>query len=285
MKIQFSRTGKILTILLFLVHTASIVFAEEPRIIKVVGKAEISNLKTEQASPAAVDVKLKPGDTITVAGKGDVIIQIGKNTVRAHVKENTKIEYSGKTFFRNVQCFELYKGWIRFKIEKGNKLDLKTPHMVASVRGTEFIALATSKASSVSVLSGKVLTKDIRGHEKMLEANTYAVAGPKGMIETGKGRASQTMTDNKDESKKNRTDKPSTDKDQSKKDAAGKNDAGQEGSGKSSSDRGNSAKGDSSKGGSGKGAGGKGGSDKGGSDKGNGGKGAAGKSNNTGGDN
>ena len=283
MKIIINRIGKILAIISVLVLPATAAFSEEPRIIKVVGKAEIIHLDEEQSSPAAVDVELKPGDKITVAGKGSVTIQIGKNTIYTLVKENTKVEYCGESFYQNIQRFDLKWGGIWFKIEKGNKLDLKTPHMVASVRGTEFIAQTTSKKTSVSVVSGRVLTQDLQGNQHMLETNTYAIAGPQGLIETGIGSARSIMPDKKDPVKKATTRKKNIEKDKGKKGAPGKSGATQSNTGKSSSDKGRSDKGGSGKQGNDKGAGGKSSSDKGAegkSDKGANGKNAAGKSNN-----
>lgn len=258
MKIIINRIGKILAIIFVLVLPATAAFSEEPRIIKVVGKAEIIHLDEEQSSPAAVDVELKPGDKITVAGKGSVMIQIGKNTIYTMVKENSKVEYCGESFYQNIQRFDLKWGGIWFKIEKGNKLDLKTPHMVASVRGTEFIAHTTSKKTSVSVVSGRVQTQDLQGNQHMLETNSYAIAGPQGLIETGIGSARSIMPDKKDPVKKATTSKKNIEKDKGKKGAPGKGGATQSHTGKSSSDKGGSGKQDNDKG-----AGGKGSSDKG----------------------
>ena len=80
------------------------------------------------------------------------------------------------------------------KLKKGDKLDVKTLHVVASVRGTEFLAHTAENRSSISVISGRVHTRDHRGNNLELNSDSYAVIDKEGYIEVGKGRHVQGIT-------------------------------------------------------------------------------------------
>jgi hypothetical protein len=161
--------------------------AENPKIIHVAGKAELLEAKSEAPIQATVGAQLKPGSKIVVFGKGTVEIKVGKESINATAGDDTQLEYKGRSFFKGVERFTLQKGRALFKIKKGDKLDVKTPHVVASVRGTEFLARADEKRSSISVISGSVHTRDQRGNNLELNSDSYAVIDKQGFVEVGKG--------------------------------------------------------------------------------------------------
>jgi len=167
---------------------ASPALAGDPKIIHVAGKAQLLEAKGESPTQATVGAKLKPGSKIVVVGKGSVEIKIGTESINATVGDDTLIEYTGRSFFKGVERFTLQKGGALFKIKKGDKLDVKTPHVVASVRGTEFHAHTDKGRSSISVISGRVHTADSRGNNLELHSDSYAVIDERGIVEVGKGR-------------------------------------------------------------------------------------------------
>jgi hypothetical protein len=168
--------------------------ADSPKIIHVAGKAEILEAKGETATQATVGAQLKPGSKIVVVGKGTVEIKVGKESINATAGDDTQLEYKGRSLFKGVERFTLQKGRALFKIKKGDKLDVKTPHVVASVRGTEFLAHADDNNSSISVISGRVHTRDQHGNNLDLQSDSYAVINEQGFVEVGKGRHVNSIT-------------------------------------------------------------------------------------------
>ncbi len=157
-------------------------FAQGPRVLRIVGKAEIYSVAEKRGVPAIIGQALHRGDRIQVVGKGTVVIQKKKGAIEAVVTGGSKLEYLGRSFWKRVERFAVPEGVIRFKIMKGKKLDVKTPHMVASVRGTEFITKVQSDLSTISVISGTVLVRDFYGGEQLLGPNSSINASKDGFV-------------------------------------------------------------------------------------------------------
>ena len=180
MKKKIKKLGIHFFVTILLCFLSSQAFAEGPKVIKVVGKAEIHrpskrkiiristkreiSKASEKRVPVSVGEEIHPGDRIQVVGKGVVVIQKGKASIEGFVTDNSELNYLGKSFLKGVERFTVPKGLLRFKIKKGYSVDVKTPHLVASVRGTEFTTPVETNISTVSVVSGEVMVSDFKGY-------------------------------------------------------------------------------------------------------------------------
>ncbi len=155
--------------------------AEDPKIIKIIGKAEILKVARAQKRPAVTGQQLQPGDKLRVIGKGLVIVRQNDVVNNAWVTHDSELEYMGTDRGDQTEKFAVPQGVIYFEIKKGSKLDVQTTHLVASVRGTEFITHAKSKASRVRVISGKVKVCDASGRSELLHGGMRISATKKGL--------------------------------------------------------------------------------------------------------
>ncbi len=182
MEATVNRLGTVFCVLILSSWLSGEALAEGPKVFKIVGKAEIWEAAKTRGVPAVVGEALRRGDRIRVAGKGTVVIQKKKTAVEVFVTSDSRLNYLGRSFWKGVERFAVQEGLIRFKIKKGNKLDVKTPHLVASVRGTEFITEVKSDISRVYVVTGRVLTKDFHGRERLLGPNSSISASKDGFV-------------------------------------------------------------------------------------------------------
>ena len=168
-------------ILMFVLLWPTVGLAEDPKVIKIIGKAEILKVAEAQTQQAAVGQQLQPGDKLRVSGKGLVIIRQPNVVTNAWVTHDSELEYLGKDRSDQTGKFAVPQGIIYFEIKKGSKLDVQTTHLVASVRGTEFITHAKSNESHVRVISGKVKVSDPSGKNEMLRGGMRISATKNGL--------------------------------------------------------------------------------------------------------
>jgi len=142
-----------------------------PEVQMVFGAAEISNTVTGASRPLVQGDMLQAGDVIVVEGKGLVVLEEKDGTIRVRVTGGSSLGYDGVTP-EGLNQYEVPDGMNWFKVTPGTELDVKTPTLVASVRGTEFGVMVADGIASVAVLSGAVETRDSIGRESMQGAGS-----------------------------------------------------------------------------------------------------------------
>ncbi|MDO9508709.1 MAG: FecR family protein [Thermovirgaceae bacterium] len=155
--------GFLLSVLL-LVATAPVFAASGPEVNLVFGAAEITNSVTGVSRPVSQGESLEAGDVIVVESKGLVVMEEKDGSVKVLATGGSTLRFDGVTPDGQNQ-YEVPDGLIWFKVTPGTKLDVKTPTLVASVRGTEFGVMVSQGLASVAVLSGNVSTRDSIGRE------------------------------------------------------------------------------------------------------------------------
>lgn len=123
-------------------------------ISKLTGKVEV--FKQQEWSPAEVGLKLKPNDKLKTYSTGRAELTFADNST-IWIKENTELNIA--TLFPEDRSVEVKTGQVRTKVtplKQGHKFSLKTPTVVAAVRGTEFILIVGETDAQILVVSGRL---------------------------------------------------------------------------------------------------------------------------------
>jgi hypothetical protein len=122
---------------------------------------------------------LKQGDTIvegtkiiTEGDKSFAEIYIDQNAVK--VLGNSMLVFSKLSLTNSGQITDLFieKGNVFSKVrklEKGDSYNVKSPHSVAAVRGTDFFVSDDGKKTNIACVEGKVEVSDSAAHSVVLE--------------------------------------------------------------------------------------------------------------------
>lgn len=102
---------------------------------------------------ATIDSTIQEADTVTTKKNSYVVIALG-DFATVSLKPNTRI-YLNSLSNGKSEIFQ-ESGKTFSKVKKGTSYAIKTPTMVAGVRGTSFEVSTTAYTSSVSLLEGKV---------------------------------------------------------------------------------------------------------------------------------
>ena len=159
------------------------VYANDLTIIKVVGHGVVISEDNKISN-------IKPGDTVS---EGNKVVVLGKGTVHMVSKnELVTLKADNEATFKYSKTGptgKIYlghtKGQIRFKVVPGNKLDIKTPHMVASVRGTEFTLEVEEEETVLIVDEGEVEATDNQKKSMGVKAG-FAIRSAKDGFTLGK---------------------------------------------------------------------------------------------------
>ncbi len=163
MKIRF------LSFVLSFFMFASPAFAENLIITEVVGHGLVFRGDNDVVR-AETGVELASG-SLLVVGKGVVSLTASQNriAVKAEDEAVVGIDQIDPEGMSNV---EVQKGLVDFEIVPGNKLDVKTPHMLASVRGTAFTTEVSPLETVLSVREGVVQAQDNEGQSETVAAGS-----------------------------------------------------------------------------------------------------------------
>ncbi len=142
------------------------------------GEVEVLAFGKQKWEPAAPFQKLNQGDSIrTKKGKAELTFE---DKSRITLKEDTSIDLTKlkDTELKGDTIVKLWLGKIRtkFTVSKDlSTLQIQTKHVVAAVKGTDFITEANDTDSKVTVFEGIVSMADpLSGKELFIKAGDYA---------------------------------------------------------------------------------------------------------------
>ncbi len=142
------------------------------------GEVEVLAFGKQKWEPAAAFQKLNQGDSIrTKKGKAELTFE---DKSRITLKEDTSIDLTKlkDTELKGDTIVKLWLGKIRtkFTVSKNlSTLQIQTKHVVAAVKGTDFITEANDIDSKVTVFEGIVSMADpLSGKELFIKAGDYA---------------------------------------------------------------------------------------------------------------
>ena len=147
------------------------------KVVALVGKAEVYDAVQKQWKPATVGEELLEGAKIRTEPNSLATLQSAQGQVEIRVTEKTTISYGAEPGKepknvppgKKVETYRMNQGTGWYKVKPGTPLDVTTPVLVASVRGTEFgVSVTENGTSSVSVASGTVGVTDALGNTQSL---------------------------------------------------------------------------------------------------------------------
>ena len=147
------------------------------KVVALVGKAEVYDAVQKQWKPAALGAELPEGAKLRTDSGSLVTLHSAKGQVEVRVTEKTTLSYGAEPGKepRNVppgkvpETYRMDQGTGWYRVKPGTPLDVATPVLVASVRGTEFgVAVTENGTSSVSVTGGTVEVTDALGNTQTL---------------------------------------------------------------------------------------------------------------------
>ena len=165
--------------LLFLLVQNALVLAAGPEVTGRSGDVTVSSSTTSLAI----------GDKVRTGSNGETTLQVNESGLRVRVSPDSEVSYQGITA-TGAQNFKVTKGRVRFSIVPGNHLDVETPHLVASVRGTEFSTTVDTQTSELSVSEGRVAVHDSKGVSGIVARGWSAVATDSGFTAQTNARLS-----------------------------------------------------------------------------------------------
>ena len=167
-------------LLCFLLFPVGHAFAE-PVVTHVSGQAEIRAAGSAEWVKLRRGTTLEPGSAIRTGNNSGATVTdtAAKTTIR--VKAKAELGFDGSLpvdenakrppSLRPVPSYSLPQGNADATIEPGNPLDLLTPLIVTSVRGTRFTAsVAADGSSKINVMRGSVFVTDKLGRQASLSA-------------------------------------------------------------------------------------------------------------------
>jgi hypothetical protein len=141
------------------------------KVTAVAGKAEIYDAVQKQWKPAKVGEEIPVGGGLRADSGSRATISSAGGGVTVQVTQKGRIAYGGTSGDQGVETYRMEQGAGWYKVRKGTKLDVQTPVLVASVRGTEFgVAVEEDGTSSVAVTGGSVDVTDATGKTQSLGA-------------------------------------------------------------------------------------------------------------------
>jgi len=168
-----ARASKLAKILFFLVFVGFLfapqVFAENLRVDRILGKAEIMNITTSQARQASALEDFHAGEKILLQKTGGLSLRMPRGNSSIFLEGGADFENGGTSESGRLR-YILHRGTIWLRIMEKMDLEIRTPLAVVSIRGTEFGVTADSTFTYVHVVRGKVSVTDNAGHETILEA-------------------------------------------------------------------------------------------------------------------
>lgn len=174
------RTSLLYVLVIFSMLTSA-ARADDLTVIKVIGHSAvigehntISNLKAGDA--------ISNGNTVVVLGKGTVHMASPGNIIVFKAGDETVFKFN-KTDPAGKHHLGLTKGRIDVTVVPGNKLDVNTPHMVASVRGTEFSVAVDEDTTCLTVDQGLVQAVDHQNVSMAVKAGHAIQAAKKGFAQ------------------------------------------------------------------------------------------------------
>jgi hypothetical protein len=150
----------------------------------VAAKAGLHDPDTKDRNDLMPGLIVAPGDRIVVEGTGHVILTDEDLDVRVRAGDYSEVRFKGEDENKSLQ-FDVNTGKVNFTIVPGNKLDVKTPHMVASVRGTEFTVEVTAAATELSVAEGQVEARDNSGRSESVSTGQTTTADEQSFTDPG----------------------------------------------------------------------------------------------------
>lgn len=152
---------------------------EKATIVRLMGKAEI--LKAGEWQPAHAGHQLEQGESVRVVGRGEVTLHAADGKVQVTGRDDTTIAFDGdvdskmspwksarlaeagqlatEVGAKTVRQFYSPHGEVSVQVTPGETLNLVTPLITASVRGTTFSMRADDDStSSVGVCGGSVIS-------------------------------------------------------------------------------------------------------------------------------
>lgn len=152
----------------------------EPTVTKISGKAEILKSGSSRWQALKQQATLKSGDSIR-ATSGQVTLRDNQAKTAITVEPGSQLNYAGSIEAKEgmkrppsgtpVPCYIMPQGEADVSVTPGHSLDLITPLILTSVRGTRYQAKAElDGSSSVKVIEGVVRVRDRLGVEKSLRA-------------------------------------------------------------------------------------------------------------------
>ena len=168
----------------FLLPFASALLAQTPSAVVVKMSGDVKVQKADgQAAPAAADMVLQAGDTVSTSPNSAVTLKMGEGNVIA-LQENASLQVGAPSKPAEGAApgpaLNLLKGSLlgRLKnVPKGGKVSIGTSTSMAGIEGTTFsvTAAANGSASTVSVMEGVVVV------ESRDEQNKSVVVGARKM--------------------------------------------------------------------------------------------------------
>lgn len=116
--------------------------------------------ETESAESAPDLTMLKDGDRVTAGSAGRTVATSGNDILRLEPKTTITIGEQ-----KPATIIELLDGVLHVKAGKrldGDTLSIETQHLVATVKGTEFVVTTTDMGTAVSVTEGVVSVRSTR---------------------------------------------------------------------------------------------------------------------------
>jgi hypothetical protein len=202
------------TIFLTLILCSCFIYAafgdgDKAKVVHISGEASLIGNTAHKSTELIENAVIERGDTITT-GSGRVFLENGNSAIKVKLYRNSEIIYQGKDA-NNTETFKLKKGRAYFEIVPGNKLDIQTPHVLASVRGTSFTLVISETETMLSVYSGSVMVKDNEGKNTLISKGGKIKANKKSIFHK-KTEKNHMKENNKNNHKKSRKEKKENNK-------------------------------------------------------------------------
>ena len=145
------------------------VFAENLRVDRILGKAEIMNITTSQARQASALEDFHAGEKILLQKTGGLLLRMTRGNSSIFLEGGADFENGGTSESGRLR-YILHRGTIWLRIMEKMDLEIRTPLAVVSIRGTEFGVTTGPAFTYVHVIRGEVSVTDNSGRETLLEA-------------------------------------------------------------------------------------------------------------------
>lgn len=160
----------------------------------------------------------KTGDTVSI---GDEIIVLGTDTVHLESLDGIVVIKAQKgSFFKYEKVdpagkkqINMNKGIMDFKVVPGNKFDVKTPHMVAAVRGTQFTLDVDMNETALMVQEGHIIADDNRDQTLSVKAGQAIRATMASFTRDKPGTIDEIILEQEQAANKNSADRDESDDD------------------------------------------------------------------------
>jgi len=146
--------------------------------------ADDAEEETASAESAPDLTMLKDGDRVTAGNAGRTVATSGNDILRLEPRTTITIGEQ-----KPATIIELLDGVLHVKAGKrldGDTLSIETQHLVATVKGTEFVVTATDMGTAVSVTEGVVSVRSTRANEAfdVVPGQTALVSSVHGALPT-----------------------------------------------------------------------------------------------------